>query len=221
MNLTPVICFHIINFFRYKILYKKATVSPKAMIFKTKLWYKTNISWEVGCFNCEIWDFTYLNAWLWGYFWNQISTNITNTKIWKFCSIGNRLFVPSWTHKTKNITTFPINSIINKDNEEKDLVFKKTVIWNDVWIWVNVIIISWVEIGDGAIIWAWSVVTKDIESYSVVWWVPAKLIKYRYEKWIIDILLKIKWWDRPIEKIKENSYLLSSENITDFIHRFW
>jgi len=153
IEIIPVTFLHIINFFRYKIIYRWSIVSPKAMLFTTKVGYQTRIGGEVWCFNCKIWDFTYLNSGLGGSFWNQITSNLTNVEIGKFCSIGPNLQIPWWNHKTNAITTSPINSLVNNTSESDDILQKKTIIWNDVRIWVNVTIISGIKIWDWVIIW--------------------------------------------------------------------
>ena len=76
-------------------------------------------------------------------------------------------------------------------------------IGNDVWIGTNVIIIGKVKIGDGSIIGAGSIVTKDVEPYSVVAGNPAKKIKDRYDTNVIAELLKIKWWNWPLATIED------------------
>ena len=78
------------------------------------------------------------------------------------------------------------------------------VIGNDVWIGSNVIILPGVKVGDGAILSAGAVVSKNVEPYSIVGGVPAKHIKYRFPKAMREAFLRIKWWDWPVEKIKEN-----------------
>ena len=82
------------------------------------------------------------------------------------------------------------------------------VIGNDVWIGANVCIMPGVHICDGAIVAAGAVVTKDVEPYAIVGGVPAKLIRYRFDKKTVEKMLKIKWWDWPHEKIEENIELL-------------
>ncbi len=215
INFIPLELLYIVNFIRYSFLYKKAIVSPKAFLFQTTLWYKTSISPEVSTYKCDIWDFTYLNWWTWSRFSSQTRTNLTNVKIWKFCSIWPCLEIPWWTHHMNKITTFPIQSNVMWRNEKNDIIHKQTIIWNDVRIWVGVVIIAWTIVWDWAVIWAWSVVTKDIPSYAVVGWTPAKIIKYRFTQDEIEILLEKKWRDRPLEKIKKNIDLFDSSNPLD------
>lgn len=78
------------------------------------------------------------------------------------------------------------------------------IIGNDVWIGANVCILPGVHIGDGAILAAGAVVTKDVEPYAIVGGVPAKVIKYRFDKEQREKLLKICWWDWSEEQIEEN-----------------
>ncbi len=77
-------------------------------------------------------------------------------------------------------------------------------IGNDVWIGDGVVMIGNVNVGDGAVIGARSVVTHNVEPYSVVAGVPAKRIKYRFSKPVIKALLRIKWWDWDEKKILDN-----------------
>jgi serine acetyltransferase len=74
-----------------------------------------------------------------------------------------------------------------------------------------------VTIGDGAVIGAYSVVTKDVPPYAIVGGNPAKIIRYRFSPDIIEKLMAIKWWDWPEEKIKRNVTLFY--NVEEFIHK--
>lgn len=87
-------------------------------------------------------------------------------------------------------------------------------IGNDVWIGRNAIILSGVTIGDGAIVGAGSVVTKDIKPYSVVAGTPAEHVKWRFPKHIRDQLLELKWWEWPSERIKQNEAFFTT-NLED------
>lgn len=86
-------------------------------------------------------------------------------------------------------------------------------IGNDVWIGANVVIMPGIKIGDGAVLGAGAVVTKDVEPYAIVGGVPAKVIKYRYSREMIDALLRIEWWNWPVEKLEENLELLYSPEL--------
>ena len=75
------------------------------------------------------------------------------------------------------------------------------MIGNDVWIGQNAVILPGVHIGDGAIVGANSVVGSDIEPYTIVVGNPAKVLRKRFDDELIDLILRIKWWDRCIEEI--------------------
>ena len=87
------------------------------------------------------------------------------------------------------------------------------VIGNDVWIGYEAVIMSGVTIGDGAIIGTRAVVTKDVPPYAIVGGSPARVLKKRFSDDIIDKLLKIKWWNWPVEKITRNLEYIQSGNI--------
>lgn len=76
------------------------------------------------------------------------------------------------------------------------------VIGNDVWIGYEATILSGVHIGDGAIIGAKAVVTKDVPAYSIVGGIPAREIKKRFDPGTIQKLQQLKWWDWSYEKIR-------------------
>lgn len=76
-------------------------------------------------------------------------------------------------------------------------------IGNDCWIGENVFICGGVTIGNGAVVLAGAVVTKDVPPYAIVGGVPAKVIKYRYDKETIEFLLNFKWWNKDIKWLQE------------------
>ena len=78
------------------------------------------------------------------------------------------------------------------------------VIGNDVWIGYEAAIMAGVTIGDGAIIGTRAVVTKDVPPYTIVGGVPAKPIRKRFSDETISLLLELKWWNWPIERISQN-----------------
>lgn len=82
-------------------------------------------------------------------------------------------------------------------------------IGNDVWIGERAMLIGGVHIADGAIVLAGAVVTKDVPPYAIVGGVPAKIIRYRYDKETISFLLQTQWWNNTEEWFKENWILLT------------
>ena len=127
--------------------------------------------------------------------------------IGKFCSIARNVTIGVSAHNFNWLTTHPI--IVSSDYGFIDSNVKEPqksipIIGNDVWIGMNSIIMRGVTIGDGAVIAAHSVVTKDIEPYSIVGGNPAKHIKYRFSKDIIEKLLQIQWWNWTDDEIKQN-----------------
>ena len=129
--------------------------------------------------------------------------------IGKFCSIasGTKFIMGSANHRLGSVTTYPFNVFggswqENTPDHMSQLPFKgDIVIGNDVWISRESIIMPGVKIGDGAIIAAYSVVTKDVEPYSVVGGNPARFIKKRFIDELIELLLEFKWWDLSPEKL--------------------
>lgn len=81
-----------------------------------------------------------------------------------------------------------------------------------MWIGTNAVIKNGITIGDGAVIGANAVVTKDVAPYSVVVGVPAKHLKYRFSKDRIEKISKMNWWNWDIKKIKDNIELFTKEN---------
>jgi carbonic anhydrase/acetyltransferase-like protein (isoleucine patch superfamily) len=90
------------------------------------------------------------------------------------------------------------------------------VVQNDVWIGYGATILSGVTIGNGAIVAAGSVVTKDVSPYSIVGGAPAHIIRYRFENDVIQKLSEDKWWDKDYSWLKENAD--SFENYEDYLN---
>ncbi len=104
---------------------------------------------------------------------------------------------------------------------EDKIPYKEKIIGNDVWIGLNAIILPNAgRIGDGAIIGAGAVVTKDVPDYAIVVGVPAKVIAFRFQKHEIDWLMKIKWWNWPMNDIKRAlPYMTNIQKFIDFIQK--
>jgi acetyltransferase-like isoleucine patch superfamily enzyme len=94
------------------------------------------------------------------------------------------------------------------------------VIGNDVWIGYEALILSGVKIGDGAVIAARSVVSRDVEPYSIVGGTPAKHLRYRFSPEMIEELLKIAWWNWSFEEIRTAWHLIQSPQVEEFVTKY-
>lgn len=142
--------------------------------------------------------------------------DLTDVIIGKFCSIAGSVAMDcGFSHNTKLVTTFPFEAKFPErfGHLKTHFVSKgNIVIGNDVWIGEHVLVMSGVHVGDGAVLAARAVVTKNVRPYEIVAGIPARHIKFRFSQKIIDKLLIMKWWDWPEEKIFERVPLLMSEN---------
>lgn len=125
--------------------------------------------------------------------------------IGNFVSIASdSLFMMDVNHQTETYTTYPLYSRYISPKAVDAMAKGPIIVEDEVWIGSYAMIFSGVRIGKGAIVAAGSIVTKDIPPYAIVGGNPAKIIKYRFPKEIIDILLPIKLENIPIEWIKQN-----------------
>lgn len=126
----------------------------------------------------------------------------------KFCQIatGVRFIMNGANHALRGFSTYPFKVFGGKwskaslDTQSKG----DTIIGNDVWIGNNATFMPSVKIGDGAVIGAHSLVTKDVEPYTIVGGNPAKEIRKRFNDETIKILLNLKWWDWDLQKITDH-----------------
>lgn len=133
--------------------------------------------------------------------------------IGNFVSIANDVkFILGGNHQISTFTTYPLKSILIKKAPDIDAITKgKIIVEDEVWIGNGAIILSGVKIGRGAIIAAGSVITKDIEPYSIVGGNPAKLMRYRFSREIIIEREKININDFSKEDLIKNIDLFYNE----------
>jgi virginiamycin A acetyltransferase len=131
--------------------------------------------------------------------------------IGKFCAIatGVKFIMNGANHKMSGFSTYPFNIFGNGwekvTPEPQELPYKgDTVIGNDVWLGYEAMIMPGVQIGDGAIVAAKSVVTSNVPPYTIVGGNPAKPIRQRFSDEVVRELLAIAWWNWDIEKITRN-----------------
>ncbi|MBN2400389.1 MAG: CatB-related O-acetyltransferase [Candidatus Aminicenantes bacterium] len=131
---------------------------------------------------------------------------IYHATIGKFSSVGRNARIGIGQHPTNLLSTnlifYKKNPISNQWVKPIEYIeYRPIRIGNDVWVGESSMIMGGVNIGDGAIVAARSVVTKDVPPYAIVAGVPAKVVKYRFDEETIRRLLEIKWWDLPDQEI--------------------
>ncbi len=153
------------------------------------------------------------------YYWGEG----TWLDIGSFCSISGHINVYlGGNHRIDWATTFPFGhihqNIFNNFNGEGHPQTKGNVkIGNDVWVGTSVVIMSGVTIGDGVVLANNSVITKDVEPYTIVGGNPSKIIKKRFDDETIAQLLELKWWELDDSYINEMSPYLCNPNFKEYL----
>lgn len=188
-------------YFNFK--YAKYDISIGYMArFKNCSFGKRNTLYEhVQLVNVSMGDFSYVAN----------NSKINNAEIGKFSCIGPETLVGLGRHPSRNfVSTHPIfysplrQAQITFSTVSTYEEFEKIKIGNDVWIGARVLILDGVKIGDGVIVAAGAVVTKDVPDYAVVGGVPAKILRYRFEVNEISFLKEFRWWNKDIDWLSEN-----------------
>ena len=176
--------------------------------------------------NIQVGDYTYYNDFhhpenferdnvSFGYF--------AKLTIGKFCQIGQdtTFMLSDANHQMSGFSTFPF-FVFGKHNKaapdwgkyEPDLLNKgDNIVGNDVWFGQESMVMPGIQIGDGAIIAARAVVTKDVPPYTIVGGNPAKIIRKRFSDDVISQLLKIRWWNWDFDKISRNVQHITNADI--------
>ena len=170
--------------------------------------------------NIIVGDFTYIAD-------SDFERHVTHLYDWngdrliigKFCQIaaGVEFVMNGANHQMNAVSTFPFYTLEGWDMDPpaaSDLPLKgDTVVGNDVWIGQNAVILPGVHIADGAIIGASSVVGSDVEAYTIVAGNPARPLRRRFDGELIELLLRFRWWDRPVGEINALIPILTSGDL--------
>lgn len=173
---------------------------------------------------CSIGAFTYL----------QKDTTIEGTEIGRFCSIAASTCIGGGEHPTDWLSTHPFVCDPNDVVVGVSRIYPEARAWfgakstrfhgqpgqcrigNDVWIGHGAIIKRGISVGDGAIVAAGAVVTRDVPPYAVVGGCPAKHIKFRFDENTVERLVKLKWWDFDLSPLTNE---IDYSNVNDSINR--
>lgn len=155
--------------------------------------------------NTSLGDYSYVGT----------DVRLNYTTIGKFCSIGPGVYAGLGVHPTSTFVSTS-NHFYSGDPNCKGIPYfkeyRETLIGHDVWIGARATLVDGIKIGDGAVIGAGAVVTKDVPPYAVAVGVPAKVVKYRFSPEEISFLLNYKWWEKDLEWILENKNLFQDIN---------
>lgn len=172
---------------------------------------KAKVNSHTQVFNSTMGSYSYLGR----------HSSLICADIGRFCSIGDEVKVGLGIHTLSNLSTSPLFTEKNNGtgfswiDEDLSIPFKRVTVGNDVWIGERVMIMGGINIGDGAVIGAGAIVTKDVPPYAVVAGVPAKVIRYRFSETIIHKLLQLKWWNLEDGVLKQYIYLFQADNLTE------
>lgn len=171
---------------------------------------KSRLGRGVKIFHSKVGDYTYIGK----------NTSLVYATVGKFCSIAGNSSIGMANHTLSCLSTSPIFTEKNNGTgytwtmQTHECPYKPVKVGNDVWIGTKAMVLGGVEIGNGAVIAAGAVVTRNVPPYAVVAGVPARIIKYRFPNEIISELEKIEWWSLPDEVLKKHINLFQTTDVT-------
>lgn len=175
-------------------------ISPLALLRESTVHRTSFIGSRTRIYWTEIGRYSYVGR----------GSTVNKTRIGSFCSIAEECIIGAPSHPTDHVSTSPVffsrrnvlRTCFVQNNFEE---YQRTAIGNDVWIGAKAFIKGGIRIGDGAVIGAHAVVTKDVDDYAIVAGNPARLIRYRFESDVREKLKKSAWWDWSEAELRSNA----------------
>lgn len=173
------------------------SISPKAVVRKSTLHDYARLKDYAELIDSDLGAYSYISQ----------NSLVNKTQVGKFCSIGHGTYIGLWEHNmavsTHSFYLYETSGNFVKGYKDYDKCALTTYLGNDVWVGANSVILKGRSIGDGAIVGAGSVVTRDVPPYAIAVGNPAKIVKYRFTSEDIAFLLRLQWWHAPREILQE------------------
>ena len=188
------------------LIASSADISESAKVINSKVGVFCQLFEDSMLCYSQLGDYSYLSR----------RSSAFSSVIGKYCSISWNVSIGPAVHDYKRVTQHAMlyasrfGMIDSAQQRYYDQYKDETTIGNDVWIGCNAVIMRGVHIGDGAVVGANSVITKDVAPYAIMGGIN-RLIKFRFSDEVIQSLLDLRWWDYPHEFIKQNISLLACE----------
>jgi len=196
----------------------KPRIHPTAELKSCRLGQYTAIAERVILREVKVGDFTYFERHAEGIY----------ATIGKFCSIAANTRINALEHPVERITTHKLSYRPNEYFRYRgiDAAFlerrraKHVTIGNDVWIGHGAVVLPGVRVGNGAVIGANAVVTRDVEPYTIVAGAPARVIRRRFEAEVAEMLQSLAWWDWPLDRLFEAVPDMQTLSVEEFLRKW-
>ena len=147
-------------------------------------------------------------------------TSLVSARVGRFCSIASDCQIGMGTHTLSCLSTSPV--FTEADNglrrrwvdEALTNPYRPVTLGNDVWVGLHVMIMGGITVGNGAVIAAGAVVTRDVPPYAVVGGVPARVIRYRFSPDVQQAIEESRWWELPENSLRQHLSLFQKEHLT-------
>lgn len=206
---------------RNSVVSNNASVGEFSEILNSSIGEFASINRRNFVFRSTLGRFTYTGA----------NSSVQSSKVGSFCSIGPAVMLGGGDHSLNRTSSFHLSRFENAiegynsastslggplraDLKQRLEETQDLEIGNDVWVGGGAIILRGLMVGHGAVVGAGAVVTKDVEPYSIVAGVPARRIGVRFDSETIERLLRIQWWNWPLEKVELHKELLFREQMS-------
>lgn len=194
------------------------TIHPTAVVHESVLGRYTEVGARASVTQCHLGDYSYVVH----------DSEMIDARIGKFCSIAAMTRINPGNHPMQRAAqahfTYRASAYFDGEEDEADFFAwrrsQPVVLGHDVWVGHGAVILPGRSIGTGAVVAAGAVVTKSVESYTIVGGAPARLIRRRFPREISDRLHVLAWWDWQHEQLREALPAFRSLTVEAFLERY-